>query len=149
MSTSPASNPTRSPQTAAWLGPSLVYIGFIGIAQVLAKVALEDMAWQQLVLWLAIAYTTFSVVLLVGFGVRLKAVPAARWGALSGVFVVAIFVALSVALEQGDVSEVVPVAASYPVFTAVLAVIVLRERLTARRMFGTAVIVGGVIAITI
>ncbi len=107
------------------------------------------MAWQELVLWLAIGYVTFSVVLLVGFGVRLQAVPGARWGALSGVFVVAIFVALSVALEQGDVSEVVPVAASYPVFTAVLAVIVLRERMTVRRILGTVVIVGGVIAITI
>ena len=136
-------------RTASWLAPALLYIAFIGIAQVLAKVALEDMAWQELVLWLAIGYVTFSVVLLVGFGVRLQAVPGARWGALSGVFVVAIFVALSVALEQGDVSEVVPVAASYPVFTAVLAVIVLRERMTVRRIFGTVVIVGGVIAITI
>ena len=136
-------------RTASWLAPALLYIAFIGIAQVLAKVALEDMAWQELVLWLAVGYTTFSVVLLVGFGVRLQRVPAARWGALSGAFVVAIFVALSVALEQGDVSEVVPVAASYPVFTAVLAVIVLRERMTVRRIFGTVVIVGGVIVITI
>ena len=78
---------------------------------------------------------------------RLQAVPAARWGAVSGALVVTSFLALSIALEQGDVSEVVPVAASYPVSTAVLAVIVLRERMTVRRIFGTAVIVGGVIAI--
>ena len=140
---------TSETRTASWLAPSLLYIAFIGLAQVFVKVALEDMVWQELVLWLAVAYITFSVVLLVGFGVRLQAIPAARWGALSGAFVVSIFVALSVALEQGDVSEVVPVAASYPVFTAILAVIVLRERMTVRRMLGTAVIVGGVIAITL
>ena len=134
---------------AAWLAPTLLYVGIIGLAQVTVKVALEDMVWQELALWLAVAYIIASVVLIVGFGTRLQAVSAAPWGALAGAFVVATFISISVALERGDVSVVVPVAASYPVFTAVLAVIVLRERLTWRRVIGTAVIVGGVIAITL
>ena len=113
------------------------------------NVALQDMAWQELVLWLAISYTTASIVLMVGFGKRLRMVRAASWGAVSGVLVVLIFMALAVALEQGEVSQVVPVAASYPVFTAILAFVLLRERITVRRLIGTGLVIVGVIAISI
>ena len=46
-------------------------------------------------------------------------------------------------------SQVIPVSASYPIFTAILAVIVLHERLTPRRIAGTALVIVGVIAVSI
>jgi len=116
---------------------------------VAGKLALEEMGWQELLLWTTLAYIAISLVLLVGFRERLRLVPAARWGVLASVFVVATVVTVSLALEKGDASQVLPVSASYPIFTAILAVIVLHERLTPRRMAGTALVIVGVIAVSI
>ena len=43
----------------------------------------------------------------------------------------------------------IPVTAAYPVFTAILAVIVLGERLTPRRLVGTGLVVAGVVVVSV
>ena len=116
---------------------------------VTGKLALDEMAWQELLLWTTIAYLAISVVLLVGFRERMRIGPAAGWGALAGLFVIGTFTAISLALERGDASQVIPVTASYPIFTAILAVIVLGERLSRRRLAGTAIVILGVVVVSI
>ena len=134
---------------APWVAPTVVFIAMAGPFGVLGKLALDEMAWQELVLWTTIAYMTVSLALLVGFREPLQIVPAARWGVVAGLFVLGTFLTISLALERGEASQVIPVTASYPVFTAILAVIVLGERLTPRRLTGTSLVVLGVILVSI
>ena len=139
----------RRRRTAVWLFPTLAFIAMAGPFGVTGKLALDQMAWQELLLWTMIAYLTISVVLLVGFRERMRIGPAAGWGALAGLFVIGTFTAVSLALERGDASQVIPVTASYPIFTAILAVIVLGERLSRRRLAGTAIVILGVVVVSI
>ncbi len=48
------------------------------------------------------------------------------------------------ALKMGPTSKIVPIAACYPLITAVLSVLILREGVTITRIIGTALIVSGV-----
>ena len=134
---------------AAWLAPCLAYIAVAGVFGITAKLALEEMAWQELMLWTTLAYMAISAVMLIGFRARLRLVREARWGALSGVFIIGTFVTLSLALAAGDVTQVIPVAASYPVFTVALAALILRERITPRRLTATGLVIAGVIVVSI
>jgi transporter family protein len=47
-------------------------------------------------------------------------------------------------LKMGVTSKVVPIAACYPLVTAVLSVLILREGVTLTRVIGTALIVMGI-----
>ena len=134
---------------APWVAPTIGFIAMAGPFGVVGKLALDEMAWQELLLWTTLAYMAVSAVILVGFREGLRIVPAARWGVVAGVFVIGSFLTISLALERGEASQVIPVTASYPVFTAILAVIVLGERLTARRLTGTGVVVLGVVLVSI
>ena len=134
---------------APWVAPTLVFVAMAGPFGVVGKLALEQIAWQELLLWTTIAYMVVSGVILLGFRERLQIVPAARWGAVAGVFVLGTFLTISLALERGEASQVIPVTAAYPVFTAILAVIVLGERLTPRRLVGTGLVVAGVVVVSV
>ena len=48
------------------------------------------------------------------------------------------------ALKKGATSQIVPLAATYPLFTAILSVLILGERVTPLRLFGTFLIVAGI-----
>jgi len=134
---------------AAWLAPTLAFIAMAGPFGVVGKLALDEMAWQELLLWTTIAYMAVSAVILVGYRKGLEIVPSARWGAVAGVFVIGTFLTISLALDRGEASQVIPVTASYPVFTAILAFLVLKEQLTARRLAGTCVVVVGVVLVSV
>ena len=41
---------------AGWIPPTLIYILVLGAAGVTAKLALRTITWEQMVLWLPIAY---------------------------------------------------------------------------------------------
>ncbi len=70
------------------------------------------------------------------------------WFALTGLFNCIAVLALYTALGLGSVNIVSPIAASYPLFTLVLNVIILREeRVSARLIGGVVLMVGGVAAI--
>src|SRR2546425_7365704 len=49
---------------AGWLPPTIAYILILGAGGVTAKLALRTITWQQLVLWVPVAYIVFSVFLL-------------------------------------------------------------------------------------
>ena len=48
---------------AGWMPPAILYIVILGAGGVTAKLALRTITWEQLVLWVPIAYIFFSVVL--------------------------------------------------------------------------------------
>lgn len=48
------------------------------------------------------------------------------------------------ALKLGETSKVVPIAATYPLVTAILSVLILKEGVTAPRIIGTILIISGV-----
>lgn len=59
------------------------------------------------------------------------------------------FIAISMGLERGLVSVVTPIASISPLFTASLAIILLKERLSKLQYFGTALIIVGLVVLAI
>lgn len=49
-----------------------------------------------------------------------------------------------IALRMGPTSKIVPIAACYPLVTALLSILILREGVTLTRLIGTALIVSGI-----
>lgn len=50
-------------------------------------------------------------------------------------------------LKAGTISQVVPIAAAFPLITALAAVLILRENVTPLRVIGTCLIVAGIILV--
>ena len=150
----PATPPSRAGMrridrdTIAWLAPSLAFIFVAGLLGVTTKLALEELSWQQLMLWTTLVYVVIGTVL-VASGVRISFGEGAGWGVVSGALAVCGLVMLFLALGPGEVSQVVPVTASYPVVTMVFAAVILGERITGRRLVATVLVVGGVIMLSL
>jgi transporter family protein len=106
------------------------------------------MEWPELVLWTSIFYAVIALVLVGAAGQRLRLVADARWGALSGGFAATALIMLFLALSSGDVSRVVPITASYPAVTLLLAAIVLAEKVTSKRVLATSLVIVGVILLS-
>jgi len=135
--------------TAAWLIPSLAYMMFVGLLGVTTKLALDDLEWPELVLWTSISYAVIAVALISIGGQRLQLVSDARWGALSGAIAATALVMLFLALNSGDVSRVIPITASYPGVTLLLAAVALGEKVTGKRVMATALVIAGVILLSV
>jgi transporter family protein len=129
--------------------PSLGYVLVLGLLGVTTKLALDDLRWQELILWTAVAYAAIAAVLTVVNGQRLRIVPGAGYGLVSGILAATALIALFLALGAGEVSRVVPITSSYPVVTVLLAALMLRERVTALRGAATMLVVGGVILLSV
>jgi len=130
-----------------WLLPSLLFVAVTGFLGVASKLAREELSWQELLVWTAVVYAL--VALLVGFArPRLQGGRGAGWGIASGACAALALVMLFVALGAGEVGQVVPVTASYPVFTLLLAAVVLAERVTPARVGATMLVVVGVILLS-
>ena len=50
----------KGPLMAGWVPPTIAYIFILGAGGVTAKLALRTITWEQLVLWVAVAYILFS-----------------------------------------------------------------------------------------
>lgn len=146
--TGPGQDSSAAPPSGAWrwFVPSVGYALVLGLLGVTTKVALDDMRWSELFVWVAVAYAVVAFALVVG-GVRPRLSQGAGFAALSGVFASSALLFLFVALEHGDAGQVVPVTAAYPIVTAAVAAAVLAERVTARRLVGTLLVVVGVVII--
>jgi transporter family protein len=134
---------------AAWLPPALVFVVASGLLGVMTKLALRELSWQEVLIWTAVVYAVISLGLLAAGRDRLTANIGDWWGALSGGFAAGALVLLFVALEDGEVSQVVPVTASYPVVTLVLSALVLRERVSRARVGATFLVIAGVILLSV
>jgi bacterial/archaeal transporter family protein len=134
-----------------WLPAALGYTLAVGTLGVVAKLALKDTGWQTLVLVTTACYVIFSVVVLLKFGLKLPSQPGGSLIALllTGALTAGSFALLITALSRGKASMVVPVTASYPVVTAILSVVLLSEPFSWIRFSGTALIVLGVVLVSL
>jgi transporter family protein len=132
-----------------WLIPTLSYVVMVGLLGVTTKLALEDMRWPKLVLWTAFAYAVIAIGLVGAGQRRLDLNRGAAFAAASGVLAACALIMLFLALDAGEVSRVVPITSSYPVVTVLLAAALLAERVTARRLGATVLVVLGVMLLSV
>jgi bacterial/archaeal transporter family protein len=130
---------------ANWLAPTIGFVLIVGAQGVCAKLALEHVTWQQLLLWTTLPYVVLSCALFAG-GTPLRT-PTGPVGALVGAAVltpVAGLMLFYVALDLGPSSRVVPVSSVYPLVTVLLAYLFLSEDVGVTTLVGTALIAVGV-----
>lgn len=127
-----------------WLAPSLGYALGVGLMGITTKLALRDISWQEMFLWVAAGYTVAAVTLIGVFGVRLGLTRADGFAAASGLFASTGLVFLFLALQHADAGKVVPITAAYPVLTAAVAAVALKEKITPVRLLGTLLVVIGI-----
>jgi transporter family protein len=139
----------NSPRTADWLVPTLVYVFTLGALGVTAKLALRTLPWQQLVVWSAVAYAIVAIGLLAlgkgGFEFEANT----WWAVLSAAIVVSSLILLYVALGNGEASKIIPITAGYPAVTLVLSAIFLSESISAAKVGGLVLVIGGVVVLTL
>jgi len=131
-----------------WLIPTAAFILATGALGVTSKLALRTLAWQDLILWVGIAYMIATAVVLALGRASLRPVGGTPWAVASAAMAIGSIIALYLALSIGDVSKVVPVSAAYPAVTLVLSALVLSERLSIARIGGMCLVVAGVVVLT-
>jgi transporter family protein len=135
--------------TAGWLVPTLAYVAMVGLLGVTTKLALDDLRWPELVVWTAIAYALIAVGLVAAGQRWLDLNRGALFAATSGSLAASALIMLFLALDAGEVSRVVPITSSYPVVTVLLAAAFLAERVDARRVGATVLVVIGVTMLSV
>lgn len=133
---------------AGWVLPTLAYVVMLGVMGVTIKLALRTIEWQQLVLWVPIAYACFAVGLVLFGGTRFPTGAGSAWAALTAFLASAGLIALFYALTKGAAGTVVPFSSAYPVVTVFASAAFLAERLTVERLVGTALVVAGVVVLS-
>jgi bacterial/archaeal transporter family protein len=132
----------------AWVIPAAAFVVVIGLLGVTTKLALRHVTWPVIIVWTAIFYAVLSVILLIT-GAEIPWNEGTGLAILSGFMAATSLSLLFLALSIGDASRVVPAAAAYPAVTVIAAAILLNESLTIPRVAGTAIVVTGVILISI
>jgi transporter family protein len=132
----------------SWLLPTLGYALTVGLTGISVKYALKTITWQQMLLWVPLAYAVWALVLVVGFGARFPLGVGGAWAALTALFASAGLILLFIALDRGQASIVVPVSSIYPVVTLIASAAFLSESVTMPKVVGTALVVAGVTLIS-
>jgi uncharacterized membrane protein len=131
----------------SWLVPSIGYVLVVGALGVTSKLALDTLAWQQLLPWTLVAYAVAVGALVIIGEADFHWRSGTGWALASAALAVSALVLLYVALGLGEASKVVPVTAAYPAATVVLAAIFLGENITPARVGGMVLVVIGVIVL--
>ena len=132
----------------AWFVPALGYVLLLGAAGVTTRLALRTITWEQVVLWVPVAYLTFSAILAITRGARFPLGIGGAWAAVTAFCAAGALVLFFYALTKGEASTVVPATSAYPLVTLVGAAIFLGERITVVRVIGAVLIIAGVIVIS-
>jgi uncharacterized membrane protein len=133
---------------AGWLPPTIAYILILGAGGVTAKLALRTISWQQLVLWVPVAYIVFSALLVIFKGARLPLGVGAGWAAVTGFAAAAALILFLYALTKAPASQVTPATSAYPVVTVIGSALFLSEKITLMRGLGTALVIAGVVLLS-
>lgn len=133
----------------AWLLPTLGYIVGVGALGVTGKLALEHLEWPDLILWTGAGYIGVASLLLALGRTELRIVDGTGWAVVSGALAIGSLILLYLALGAGKAGTVTAISAAYPAVTLVLAALFLSESLTATRVAGAALVVGGVVVLTL
>jgi uncharacterized membrane protein len=132
-----------------WFGPTLYYVVAVGALGVTGKLALRTLVWQDLILWSGIGYVVVVCVLVIIGQAGVRAATGTWWAMLSAALAITSLVSLYYALTHGEATKVAAISAAYPAITAVLAAATLSESLSAARVAGIALVVGGVVLLTL
>ena len=133
---------------AGWILPTILYIVILGAGGVTAKLALRTISWEQLVLWVPVAYIVFSA-LLVGFrGASFPLGVGGAWAAVTAFAASSALILFFYALTKGPASQVTPATSAYPVVTVIGSALFLGEKVTLVRGIGTALVVAGVVLLS-
>lgn len=132
---------------SGWILPALAYIVMLGAGGVTAKLALRTISWQQLVLWVPIAYIVVSAGLMLG-GARFPLGVGGAWAVATAVCASSALVLFFYALTKGPASQVAPATSAYPIVTVIGSALFLAERLTLVRGIGTALVVLDVVLLS-
>lgn len=132
----------------AWFLPTLGYIVLLGATGITARLALRTISWEQMVLWVPIAYAVFALLFASFRGARFPLGAGGGWAAVTAFCAAGALVLLFVALTQGEAGKVVPVSSAYPVLTLFGAALFLSEPITVVRVAGTLLVVLGVVLLT-
>jgi transporter family protein len=120
----------------SWFWYAILAVVSGGVYAIVAKKALGLMSWQQFMFWDMVVYVVLITVVFlwsrekVAFGLPMVlAIVCCLIGFVG-------MVATSVAIQRGRVSVVTPVIAVYPAVTLALAVLLLHEPVTMRKVSG-------------
>lgn len=132
----------------AWILPTLGYIVLLGAGGVTAKLALRTITWEQLVLWVPVAYIFFSVLLAVFKGTSFPLGVGGGWAAATAFAAASSLILFFYALTKGPASQVTPATSAYPVVTVIGSALFLGEKITLVRGIGTALVIAGVVLLS-
>jgi uncharacterized membrane protein len=130
---------------AGWIPPTIAYIVILGAGGVTAKVALRTITWEQMVLWLPIAYVLFCAIFVIFRGTTFPTGAGGAWAAVTAFAASSALILFFYALTKGPASQVTPATSAYPVVTVVGSALFLSEKITLVRGIGTALVVAGVV----
>jgi uncharacterized membrane protein len=130
---------------AGWIPPTIAYIVILGAAGVTAKLALRTISWEQLVLWVPIAYIVFSAIFVVFSGARFPVGVGGAWAAATAFAASSALILFFYALTKGPASQVTPATSAYPIVTVIGSALFLGEKITLVRGIGTGLVILGVV----
>ena len=139
----------RDQMDAKWIIPTAFYVLAVGGLGVVNKLSLRTLEWPTLVLWTGIGYIAVTAVLLIRGDATLSFERGTGWAILGAGLAIGGLIAINIALTHGKASQVIPITAAYPALTLVLAAAVLSEPITLVNAAGTALIVAGVVLISV
>jgi len=121
---------------SGWLAYALLCLIMWGLWGLVLKVASKGSSWLEVYFLSAIASFAVAVTVFVFGGPHLKVGRSALLALLAGVFGGGGYVLFMKALSTGKASVVVPLTALYPALTAVLALVVLGEKISTTQALG-------------
>lgn len=133
---------------AGWVLPTIGYIVILGAGGVTAKLALRTITWEQLVLWVPVAYIFFSLLLLIVRGTTFPLGVGGGWAAVTAFAAASSLILFFYALTKGPASQVTPATSAYPIVTVIGSALFLGEKITLVRGIGTALVVLGVVLLS-
>jgi uncharacterized membrane protein len=131
-----------------WVLPTIGYIVILGAGGVTAKLALRTITWEQLVLWVPVAYIFFSALLVTFNGARFPLGVGGAWAAVTAFAAAAALILFFYALTTGPASQVTPATSAYPVVTVIGSALFLSEKITLIRGVGTGLVIAGVVLLS-
>ena len=133
---------------SGWIPPTIGYIFLLGAGGVTAKLALRTIGWEQLVLWVPIAYAVFAIGFVVVRGTNFPLGVGGAWAAVTALCASSALILFFYALTKGDASVVAPATSAYPVVTVIGSALFLSEKITLVRGLGTGLVVLGVVLLS-
>ncbi|MCB2182575.1 MAG: EamA family transporter [Desulfobulbaceae bacterium] len=121
----------------SWFLPALLSLVIFGLWGFFPKLAVNYMSPQSSLIYQAIGGFVAVIIVLAPAGLKVEAHPMGMlYAALTGATGIFGTLFYFMALRHGSVSVVSTMAALYPIITILLAVVILREPITAKQVIG-------------